>query len=107
MSFSGAAARMPVLVFAAMTLFSPRRLVFSAIILLPTTALSQPHDFILRNGRVVDGTGNPSFHADIAVKNGRIAAIGKIAGSAAQEFDATNLVVAPGFIDVHTHAEDI
>jgi N-acyl-D-amino-acid deacylase len=65
------------------------------------------YDFILRHGRIVDGTGNPAYHADLAVKDGRIAAIGQITATARQEFDATNLVVAPGFIDVHTHAEDI
>ena len=65
------------------------------------------YDVILRHGRIVDGTGNPAFHADLAVKDGRIAAIGKISASATREFDATNLVIAPGFIDVHTHAEEI
>jgi len=65
------------------------------------------YDLILRNGRVADGTGNPSYFADIGVKKGRIAAIGKIDGRAKQEFDLTGMVVAPGFIDVHTHAESI
>ena len=64
-------------------------------------------DYILRNGRIVDGTGNPSYHADVAVKDGRIAAIGKLTATAQQEYDAGGLIVAPGFIDVHTHAEDI
>jgi N-acyl-D-amino-acid deacylase len=65
------------------------------------------YDFVLRHGRIMDGTGNPSFHGDVAVKDGRIAAIGRIAGTGKSEFDAEGLVVAPGFIDVHTHAEDI
>ena len=64
-------------------------------------------DFVLRGGRIVDGSGNPAFHGDVAVKDGKIAAIGKIAGSGRRELDATGLVIAPGFIDVHTHAEDI
>ncbi len=68
---------------------------------------AEPYDFVIRNGRVVDGTGNPAFHADIAVKGGRIAVIGKVTHPAKREFDAANLIVAPGFIDVHTHAEDI
>ncbi|MEO7319100.1 MAG: D-aminoacylase [Chthoniobacteraceae bacterium] len=65
------------------------------------------YDFVLRGGRIVDGTGNPSFHGDVAIKDGKIAAIGRIAGTGQKEFDAGGLVVAPGFIDVHTHAEDI
>jgi N-acyl-D-amino-acid deacylase len=65
------------------------------------------YDVIIRGGRVADGTGNPAFFADVAVKNGRIAAIGRIAGEATTEIDAKGLVVAPGFIDVHTHAEEI
>lgn len=65
------------------------------------------YDVIIRHGRVIDGTGNPAFFADIAITNGRIAAIGRIDGDAAREIDAKGLVVAPGFIDVHTHADDI
>jgi N-acyl-D-amino-acid deacylase len=68
---------------------------------------SEPYDFILRNGRVVDGTGNPAFFADVAVKGGRIVEIGRITAPALKEWDASGLIVAPGFIDVHTHAEDI
>jgi N-acyl-D-amino-acid deacylase len=64
-------------------------------------------DVVLRHGRIVDGTGNPGIHADLAIKDRRIAAIGKIDAKGKQEFDATGLVIAPGFIDVHTHAEDI
>ena len=64
-------------------------------------------DLIIRHGRVVDGTGNPAFFADVAVKDGRIAALGKISGEAHMEIDAAGLTIAPGFIDVHTHAEEI
>jgi len=74
-------------------------------------AFGQPvdpeYDVILRGGRVVDGTGNPAIHADVAIKGQKIAAIGRIQGKAKQEYDASGLVIAPGFIDVHTHAEDI
>jgi N-acyl-D-amino-acid deacylase len=70
-------------------------------------AFSQSYDVILRHGRVVDGTGNPAFFADIAIKDGHIAAIGRVTGSAKTELDITGLVVAPGFIDVHTHADDV
>jgi len=51
-------------------------------VLFPATGLPQPFDLLLRHGRVVDGTGNPAFFADVAVTNGRIAAIGRVAGSA-------------------------
>jgi N-acyl-D-amino-acid deacylase len=68
---------------------------------------AETYDLIIRHGRVIDGTGNPAFFADVAVTNGRIAAIGVINGEARQELDATGLLVAPGFIDVHTHADDV
>lgn len=64
-------------------------------------------DVIIRHGRVVDGSGNPAFFADVAIKNGRIAEIGRVDGSAKSEIDAKGLIVAPGFIDVHTHADEI
>ena len=63
------------------------------------------YDIVIRNGRVLDGTGNPWSYADIAVRGGRIAAMGRLSDAAAQRtIDATGLVVAPGFIDVHSHA---
>lgn len=63
-------------------------------------------DLIVANGRIVDGTGNPWFIADVAIKGGRIAEIGKLdAKRAARVIDAKGLIVAPGFIDVHTHIE--
>ena len=65
------------------------------------------YDLVIRHGSVIDGTGRPAFAADVAVKDGRIALIGRVEGSAATEIDATGLVVAPGFIDVHTHADEI
>jgi len=64
-------------------------------------------DLIIRRGRVIDGTGNPARFADVAIKDGRIVLVGRATGTATIEVDATGLVVAPGFIDVHTHAEDI
>ena len=63
------------------------------------------YDLMVRNGRVVDGTGNPWFRADVAVKDGRIAAIGRIEDKAERFIDAEGLYVAPGFIDVHCHAD--
>ncbi len=64
-------------------------------------------DVVIRNGRVVDGSGNPAFFADVGVQGGRIAAIGSIEVKGRTEIDATGLIVAPGFIDVHTHADEI
>jgi N-acyl-D-aspartate/D-glutamate deacylase len=58
---------------------------------------------VIRGGQVVDGTGAASFEADVAVAGGRIAAIGKVAGSGAEEIDAKGLIVTPGFVDIHTH----
>ncbi len=68
---------------------------------------AETYDLIIRHGRIADGTGNPAYFGDIAVKDGRIAAIGKINGDAKSEVDAKGMVVAPGFIDVHTHADDV
>ena len=70
-------------------------------------AHSATYDVVIRHGRVVDGSGNPAFYGDVAVKGGRIAAIGRITGNAKTEIEANGLIVAPGFIDVHTHADDI
>ena len=61
------------------------------------------YDMIIRNGTIVDGTGAPRFTGDVAVKNGLIAAVGTVRGDAAEEIDATGRVVAPGWVDVHTH----
>jgi N-acyl-D-aspartate/D-glutamate deacylase len=61
------------------------------------------YDLLIRNGSVIDGTGAPRRQADIAVKDGRIADIGSIGDGAAKIIDADGCVVAPGFIDPHTH----
>lgn len=76
------------------------------LFLLPGFLLASDYDLIIRNARVIDGTGNPWFRADIAVKAGRIAAIGRFPSASADKvIDARERMVAPGFIDVHTHIE--
>ena len=61
------------------------------------------YDLIIRGGSVHDGLGNPARTVDIALKDGRIAAIGTVTGTAREELDARGLLVTPGFVDVHTH----
>jgi N-acyl-D-amino-acid deacylase len=78
-----------------------------ALGLLAPAGLAQPYDLLVRGGRVVDGTGNPARVADVAVTNGRIAAVGRLTGGAKRVVDAAGLIVAPGFIDLHTHADEI
>src|ERR1700719_4350541 len=61
-------------------------------------------DWILRGGTVIDGTGAPRFRADVAIAGDRVSAVGEVSkAQGAREIDIEALVVAPGFIDVHTH----
>ncbi|HSL93065.1 MAG TPA: D-aminoacylase [Bacillota bacterium] len=64
------------------------------------------HDILIKNARVIDGSGAPWFRADVAVKNGVITAVGKVGGEAARVIDASGLVLSPGFIDSHSHSDD-
>ena len=65
--------------------------------------MGENHDLVVRGGTVADGTGGALYEADIAIENGRIRAIGRVAGSGRQEIDAKGLLVTPGFVDIHTH----
>lgn len=65
-----------------------------------------PFDILLKNGRIIDGKGNPWFRGDVAVTDGRIQAAGpRIQGEAREELDVSQYVVCPGFIDAHTHSD--
>ena len=68
-------------------------------------AAAPDYDLLIRHARIIDGSGNPWFHGDLAVKGDRIAAIGRVTGEAKRVIDAAGLVVAPGFIDMHSHSD--
>ena len=69
-------------------------------------AAANPYDIVIRNGRIVDGTGSPWYPATSAIRGGRIAAIGNLAGAPARRtIDARGMVVAPGFIDMLGQSE--
>ena len=63
------------------------------------------YDLLIKNGRVVDGSGLPSYVADVGIKDGKIAVIGRLQGTAVRTIDADGFVVSPGFIDHHTHMD--
>jgi N-acyl-D-aspartate/D-glutamate deacylase len=65
--------------------------------------VERAYDLVIRGGRVVDGSGGPAFEADVAVRDGAIAAVGKAIGRGAEEIDARGRIVTPGFVDIHTH----
>jgi N-acyl-D-amino-acid deacylase len=90
-----------------------RKLVIAlAFVVIPATwcatvrSQAPAYDLIIRGGQVIDGTGNPWFYADVAVKDGRIVAVGSLAAAkATRVIDATGKIVTPGFIDMHSHAD--
>lgn len=79
-----------------LSLFAPAALLSMA----PGPVAAQEFDVLIRNGRVLDGMGNPWIAADVGIKNGRIVRIGRIAGTATREIDASGRYVTPGWIDM-------
>lgn len=80
----------------------------NALLSAPTTYSDEPSfDLVLRNGRIVDGTGNPWFIGDIAIRADRIVAVGRISQKGMREVDIAGLVVSPGFIDIHSHSDTL
>ena len=61
------------------------------------------YDLVIRNGNVIDGSGQAARQADVVVNDGRIVAVGSVPGSGREEIDATDRIVTPGFVDIHTH----
>src|SRR6266404_1882321 len=83
------------------------RLLLAILLLAPAAhAQAVPYDVVIRNGHVIDGTGSPWYSGDIAIRGGRIAALGNLDGASAKRtIDARGMVVAPGFIDMLGQSE--
>jgi N-acyl-D-amino-acid deacylase len=78
----------------------------SFLLLAASLAAQERFDILITGGQLLDGTGNPGHYADVAIRGGKIAAIGKLRGSPAERtIDAKGKIVAPGFIDMHSHAD--
>jgi N-acyl-D-aspartate/D-glutamate deacylase len=81
-----------------------------ALIATPTPAADPvpEYDLVITNGRIVDGTGNPWFFGDVAIRGDKIVAVGRVPeGKAKRTIDAKGLVVCPGFVDIHSHSDDV
>ena len=61
------------------------------------------HDLVVRGGQVVDGLGGGPYRADVAIDGSRIVAVGSVTSGGREEVDATDQLVSPGFVDIHTH----
>jgi len=82
------------------------RIIAIVLLISPINSFSQKYDLIVSGGKIVDGSGNSWFYGDVGIKDGKIVAIGKLsANDATRVLEAHGLVIAPGFIDVHTHIE--
>ena len=77
-----------------------------ALLQVPTNAEEPVYDLLIQHGKIVDGTGNPWFFGDLAIREDQIVAVGRVpAGRAKRILDASNHIVAPGFIDMHSHSD--
>lgn len=82
-------------------------ILLTSILLKSNPSFSQNCDILIHNGKIIDGTGNSWYYGDIAVKDGKIIAIGNLSQAMADKIiEARGLIIAPGFIDVHAHIED-
>src|SRR5512137_1948302 len=87
--------------------YSIRMRLLAGLVAFACIGIAADFDVLIRNARVVDGTGNAWFRADLGVKGGRIVELGRINGTKTGDrvIDAAGRVASPGFIDVHTHVE--
>lgn len=84
-----------------------KNLLFIFLLIAIQTQAQQTADILIKHGKIIDGAGNSWFYGDVAIAHDSIVAVGNLSSwKAAQEIDASGLIVAPGFIDVHTHIED-
>jgi len=82
------------------------QLIILSFLLLPVTAWAQTFDLVIRNGKIIDGSGNSWYYGDVGITQGKITFMGKREKyEAKRTIDARGLIVAPGFIDVHAHIE--
>jgi N-acyl-D-aspartate/D-glutamate deacylase len=89
-------------------LLLPLAALAACVAALPSAAAEPKYDLVIRNGRVVDGTGNPWFAGDVAIVGDKIVAVGRVPeGEAKRTIDAKGLVIAPGFIDMHSHSDEL
>jgi N-acyl-D-amino-acid deacylase len=100
-----------------------RLLSIAVLCITPSLAAQDSYDLVIRNGKIIDGAGNPWFYGDVAVAGGKIVAVGRVPGGTAgqsggtaglsssakakRELDAKGLIVAPGFIDMHSHSDTV
>lgn len=78
----------------------------SLLVAVSSLAYAQDVDILLKGGKIVDGSGNPWYYGDVAIKGGKIVQLGRLTNvTATRVIDATGLIISPGFIDVHTHIE--